>query len=356
MFCFSHLDWPDQYVTLTWYSELEHCSNISISNSYGDPIIYGICEIKNGSKQDLLFFKGNPKKWFYGDDLFNQTFTSSGSLTHPNIKVQNDNIYIVADSDSDGIIIYNSSDSGESWDIKKVTENIIPSSANPNYPMIYSNNENLLCTFIESDNIFLTKSTNNGLNWSDPIQLNSINGSVVEEYRFADLVDNHQILWTDNRDGNHDIYSVILDIPEVDLTVIPESVNLLTEYSNMPLLRTKNWITFTIKNNGNISVEKVNVNIIYKCKNETEQPTGYKATIYYLPRGGEESFKRPLFRITLNEFLNALLNYAGLETITIKIEPKYEDANPDDNSHTISVTFKDIFPRLGFLEPILIIF
>ncbi len=352
MFCFPDLLQPDKYVTLTWYSEIEYCSNITLSRNYGDSIIYGICEINNGSNQDLLFFKGNPKSWYDGDDLNNQTLTSSSSLTHPHINVTKNNIFIVADSDSDGIILYNSSDSGKSWYLKDVTADIIPPSANPNYPMIYSNDVSFLCTYIESDNIYLTRSTNDGLNWSDPIQLNSINDSAVEEYRFSDLIDEHHILWTDNREGNHDIYSILLDIPEVDLSVIPESVTLDTENKNVPFLLTKNWIAFTIKNNGNISVEKVPVNITYTCINSTPQKTEYKVTIYYLPPGGEESFRRPLFRLTLGEFINALLDYAGIQEITVTVDPdnKYSDRYPLDNSYSISVTYKDIFPRLGFLE------
>ena len=356
MFCFNDLDHPEKYVTLTWYSEIEHCSNISLSRNYSDSTIYGVCEIKNGLKQNLFFFYGNPTQWYNGNDLNNKTLTYTSSLTNPNINVANDKIYIVTDSDSNGIILYTSSDNGKSWDVKNVTKNIIPPGANPNNPMIYCDDEFLLCTYIESNNIFLTGSNNNGLNWSDPIKLNSIDNSVIDKYRFSNLIDDHHILWTDNRSGNNDIYSVIIDVPKVDLTVIPESVAIESEYSNIPIIRTKNWITFTIKNNGNISVEKTNVYISYICQNETSQQTNYKATIYYLPSGAEESFKRPLFRLTLGEFLNALIEYAGLETITIEIEPKYEDANPFDNSHTISVTYKDIFPRLGFLESIFILF
>ena len=73
--------------------------------------------------------------------------------------MKDDEIYIVADSESDGIVLYNSSDSGNSWVIKDVTADIIPPSANPNYPMIYANDEILVCTFTESGNIFLTNSS-----------------------------------------------------------------------------------------------------------------------------------------------------------------------------------------------------
>ena len=144
----------------------------------------------------------------------------------------------------------------------------------------------------------------------------------------------------------------LLEIPTIDLTVIPESVAIECEYQNIPLLSMKNWITFTIKNNGNIFVEKVIISVSYKCVNESAKKTDYKATLYYLRPGEEENFRRPLFRLTLNEFLNALINFAGIQNLTVTIDPKYEDINPHDNSYSISVSYKEIFPRLGFLEPI----
>jgi hypothetical protein len=352
MFCFNDLVQPERFVTLTWYSEIEHCSNITITNDYGDKMVYGICEIKNGSKQDLLFFKGHPQSWYNGNDLINQTISTSSSLTHPNIFVVGDNVYVVADSDSEGIVILNSSDNGDTWQKKEITKDLLEPIANPNYPLIYSYELELFCTYIESENIFMTSSIDDGYNWSEPKQLNSVNKSVVENYRYSNMFDDKHILWTDDRNKSLDIYSVLLEVPGVDLTVIQDSIDIESEFQDIPLLRMKNWITFTIKNNGNIFVENVIINISYKCFNETSQKTDYRATLHFLRPGEEETFRRPLFRLNLAEFFNALIDFAGIETLTVTIDPKYKDINPDDNIQSISVTYKDIFPRMGFLEPI----
>jgi len=213
MICFNDLHNPEMYVTISWFADIEHCSNISLSRDYSDSIIYGICEIKNFTNQDLLFFKGNPEEWYNNEGLINQTFASLSNLTHPDISVSGDNIYIVVDSDIEGIIIYNSSNKGESWDVKKITEDLIPPTANPNYPNIYLKNNQLFCTFIESNNIFLTCSKDNGENWINLVQLNSEIGSVVEEYRFTSLIDELHVLWTDDRSGNNDIYLALLNEP-----------------------------------------------------------------------------------------------------------------------------------------------
>jgi hypothetical protein len=352
MFCFNDLLQPEQFVTLTWYSEFEFCSNISITNDYEEKMIYGICEIKNGSKQDLFFFKGTPRSWYNGKDLINQTISTSSSLTHPNIYVIGDNVYVVADSDSDGIVILNSSDKGDTWQIKEITKDLIPETTNPNYPIIYSNEPDLFCTYVESENIFMTSSTDEGYNWSEPKQLNNVNDSVVENYRFSNIFNDKHILWTDDRNESLDIYSVLLEVPHVDLTVIQDSIEIESEFQDRPLLRMKNWITFTIKNNGNIFVENVIINISFRCFNETSQKTDYRATLHYLRPGEEETFRRPLFRLTLTEFFNALINFAQIENLTVTIDPKYDDINPNDNIQSISASYRDIFPRLGFLEPI----
>ena len=204
---------PEQGDALGMHPDHQNLSNLSISRYYDSSTKYicGICEINNGSNQDLFFFKLIVEIWDYNDDFIYQFLTSSENLTHPQIFVEENHIYIVADSDSSGIVLYSSSDDGDSWSINHVTRDIIPPSANPNYPLFYANDKYLFCSFIESGNIYLTKSTDYGLNWNVPVQLNDENGTVVEEYRFADFSDKNHVLWTDNREGNCDIYSDLVN-------------------------------------------------------------------------------------------------------------------------------------------------
>jgi hypothetical protein len=213
MTCFNDPYYPEYFITLCWFPEFEYCNNLSISRYYNSSLIYGVCEIKNGSKQDLLIFEGNPRSWYNGDDLKNQTISSNINLSHPNIHVTENKIFIVADSEKNGIVLYKKDIASTKWICTNVTNGIISPGKNPNYPMVFSKNNCLFCTFIESNNIYLTSSNDNGQNWSNPLQLNSEIGSVVEKYRFGDLIDDYHILWTDNRDGNNDIYLGLLNEP-----------------------------------------------------------------------------------------------------------------------------------------------
>jgi hypothetical protein len=58
--------------------------------------------------------------------------------------------------------------------------------------------------------------------------------------------------------------------------------------------------------------------------------------------------------MSLYEFFGALMSFAGLQNITIIVDPYhiYNDSNPIDNSATIEVGYAEIFPKLSFLEKI----
>jgi len=55
-----------------------------------------------------------------------------------------------------------------------------------------------------------------GESWTEPIQINDVDGTVVEEYKATDI-DGPYIIWTDNRNGNQDIFIEKIEMPWIDI-------------------------------------------------------------------------------------------------------------------------------------------
>jgi len=351
MFFFANQYLPETGAILNWEPEFEYCSNVSITMDEESKKLYGICEIKDGNDQDLLFFYGthtvdNEEEQYMSLIYFNKSLNGSENLMHPHIFVDNNKIYIVAESDQDGIVLFTSSTS-----FIQFTKKIVDVSMTSRYPLIYVNDTRIFCTFVNQGNIYLTSSSIGGVSWDIPIQLNSQDNSVVEKYRFADFPNKNLIVWTDNRDGNYNQYLCKLGQPELNLFVIPDSVVIETE--GFTFIPTKNRIKFTIVNSGEAPVEKVKVRISYFAKGQLRE-TDHPGTIAYLEGDEEETFNRPLFRFTALEFFSALYNFAGIVYINVTADPegKYDEEDISDNTVSIPVDYEDIFPVLKGLEQI----
>ena len=124
------------------------------------------------------------------------------------VYMTNDNIY----GDWDIKCAY-SSDDGETWQYSKVTD-IHP--GNEEYPAVYMSGSNAYCVYIANGNLYLTKSTDGGATWGEPVQINDVDGKVVAEPRSVDITE-AGIVWEDTRDGNKDIYYAQLPAPRLEI-------------------------------------------------------------------------------------------------------------------------------------------
>ncbi len=123
MFFFRSPEDPDSF-TIAWDPNIDDCSNLQIDRTSVNNLTYGICEIENGTNTDLLFFDDNAINnggaWEKGGpSLSNQIITSDGNLFNPKISVEENNVYIVAETDVNGkdeLVLYVSSDLGGTWE------------------------------------------------------------------------------------------------------------------------------------------------------------------------------------------------------------------------------------------------
>ena len=338
---------PGDTRTIVFFPEITGCNNISIKPGEDDEeeyMVYGVCEFFNDSKNKLLFFNGNPNIWNTEDLLRKQIFVHSEDLFHPQIFTDENNIYIVTETESNEIKLFHSSDYGEegSWNLYNVTNEVASD------PRIFvKNNGDVLCTFIKSNNLYRTESGNNGLDWSEHEKINSNNDTVVEGYKNTDIGDSNRIIWTDDREGdNTDLYMYLNFNPLVDLNLVSISIT-----KDRPFLPTNNYISVTVRNDGNVVTTKdISVNISY------EREDGNKTYIDYpfiiadrLSPGEEVTRKRPMFRFSYPEYFISFINFAGITNITVCIDPEnaIDDSNLDNNVKKIDVDYEDIFPRIG---------
>jgi len=124
----------------------------------------------------------------------------------PDISANRNEVYVVCSSqniagDNDIICAY-STDAGDSWNFSFVANE---PNINEMYPAVFATDSEIYCCYVKSGNLYLVLSKNKGKTWSTPIQINDVDGTIVEEPGTVDLIDKG-IVWTDSRNGKKDIF------------------------------------------------------------------------------------------------------------------------------------------------------
>jgi len=109
-----------------------------------------------------------------------------------------------------------SMDDGETFETSIITEG---HPTNEVYPEIYMNGNNVFCSYINEGNLFLIKSEDSGATWGSPEQINDVDGTVIEEPRSTEMSD-AGVVWTDERNGDKDIYYMPLPVSIINIVNI----------------------------------------------------------------------------------------------------------------------------------------
>jgi hypothetical protein len=128
----------------------------------------------------------------------------------------------VAYVDSTDVKCIYSNDDGNTWSISIIDTG--------NYPDIYAIGEKFYCAYIKNNNLYLTTSSDNGVTWTTPEQVNEVDGTVVNEKNSVD-VHTSGIVWVDSRGNDSDIYwSPLLGTPATPTIIGPNDLIVNRDY------------------------------------------------------------------------------------------------------------------------------
>jgi hypothetical protein len=84
------------------------------------------------------------------------------------------------------------------------------------YPAIAINGNTVKLAYYAEGNIYLITSEDKGATWGTPEQINEVDGTVTDEARSIDICP-QGLVWTDERDGDKDIYFAAIPAPLIGI-------------------------------------------------------------------------------------------------------------------------------------------
>lgn len=165
-------------------TETDTGPKISIKSTVTDETL-----LTNGEQQNGMDKYADIEQWpgeYIADDATNPDVSASGSK-----------VCVVYVKDEDVKCSY-SSDDGQTFGVSTVADNA-------GFPAVFVSGNSVICAYVKNGNLYQVKSDDGGESWGEPTQVNDADGSVVSEESSVD-VDASGVTWTDNRNGNYDIY------------------------------------------------------------------------------------------------------------------------------------------------------
>lgn len=228
--------WIEGNVGINWLSDYNNSRHPTIDIDQSSGVMYFAFENFNetSGSYDILIWFGECEKWWDDDYIKNLSrMTAEVDYTHPCISARAQHLYLAFQTNKNGnedIICVHTTDDFETFDIKT----IVDSPDDEINPSIVSYGERIHCSFTKNGNLYATLSTDSGETWSNPQMVNDEDGTAVSEWRSSQLTLGGNIVWTDDRNVNRDIYfeSLGVEVPILNIEEITGGFGISAIISN----------------------------------------------------------------------------------------------------------------------------
>ncbi len=202
-----------------WWDSYPNSAHAAIDIDKSNGWLYAVWDNYNESRgegRDILLAIADVHDWWY--QRWNISWYYLGGEeddTYPDVAAVNGNIYIVCQADinlpgKQDIICYYSHDGGATWDMSIVAGD---PAKDEMYPSIVAYGDSATCIYSVDGNLFVTHTTDGGATWSEPKQINDEDESVSMEYRDTYITNGGNVIWSDIRNGNNDVYYDSVGLP-----------------------------------------------------------------------------------------------------------------------------------------------
>jgi len=212
----------------SYHDSFQGCENSAIDIDQSNGYFYAVFDHFNQSRGDwdlgLISGDCHPDEE-RGITYFN--YTTMGDIKNtklPDVGANSGTVMIVAQQEElipgkTDIVCYYSLDNGESWDMSIVAGDSADYETNPSI-VVYGNSAT--CTYAIGDNLFVCHTVDGGVTWTDHEQINNQENSFVNERRNAAITNGGYTVWTDNRDGDQNIYYDNIGLPPAPVIEISD--------------------------------------------------------------------------------------------------------------------------------------
>lgn len=226
-------NWSDPYSFsgLLWYSTDPNTKYYHPTTGAGTSYFYAAAQFSETARDSVVLCWCQRDNISYLNWKSSQIVYTNHHITNPDLAVSGEYAYVTMQSDQTGnndILCYTPPSVGTNW-LKHI---VASSSDDEMYPSITAVGKTALCTFVKNSGLYMSKSIDGGVTWSDPEQINDITAQLIGEYRCSNVKGPFGV-WMDNRNANIDIYTHVNPMPWIVLMKCSGGLGCKVEIANV---------------------------------------------------------------------------------------------------------------------------